>query len=135
MQLKLANYEKRDGDICSLAYAWTMYYEHKDYSVSTIDTAFLIFEDKGLICEEDSFKIIVNLMKQSDKGISNLLTSYANKKSSEYIRKLNAGGYFVGKECRIRFWELNTEFYNCFSKSDMDYQITELLRYHYYSKL
>ncbi|WP_252244844.1 MULTISPECIES: ATP-binding protein [unclassified Clostridium] len=132
--LKLANYEKRDVDICSLAYAWTMYYEHKDYSVSTIDTAFLIFEDKGLICEEDSFEIIVNLMKQSDKGISNLLTSYANKKGSEYIRKLNACGYFVGKECRIRFWELNTELYNCFSKSDMAYQITELLRYHYNSK-
>lgn len=132
--LKLANYEKRDVDICSLAYAWTMYYEHKDYSVSTIDTACLVFEDKGLICEDDSFEIISKLMEQSDKGISNLMTSYANKKSSEYIRKLNASGYFAEKECCIRFWELNTEFYNCFSKSDMAYQITELLRCHYYSK-
>ena len=29
----MANYEKRDLDIESLAYAWAMYFNHKDYSV------------------------------------------------------------------------------------------------------
>lgn len=39
--MKLANYEHREIDISSLAYAWAMYYEHKDYSVFTIDTALI----------------------------------------------------------------------------------------------
>ena len=82
--LKLANYEKRDVDIENLAYAWSIYFEHKDYSVFTIDTALIVFENKGYIDEKNSFKIITTLMDRSDDGISSLLTSYVNKKGIEY---------------------------------------------------
>ena len=74
--LKLANHENREVDISSLAYCWSMYYNRKDYSVSTIDEALLAFESKELISWEQSFTIIDRLMKQSEKGISHLLTSY-----------------------------------------------------------
>lgn len=132
--LKLANYEKRDVDIENLAYAWSVYFEHKDYSVFTIDTALIVFENKGYIEENDSFKIITTLMDRSDDGISSLLTSYVNKKGVEYVDKLNKVGYFSNKDCKIRFWELNTELYSCFGKLDMKKQITELLSTYYQSK-
>lgn len=133
--LKLANYENRDVDIDSLAYAWCMYFNHKDYSVYTIDTALVVFEKKRLILEDESSKIIVKLMKQSDDGISHLMTSYANKKGTKYVDKLNKAGYFNNRDCSIRFWELDSKNYNCFSKLDMGKQITDLLSVHYQSKM
>lgn len=132
--MKLANYEKRDLDIESLAYAWAMYFNHKDYSVYAIDTALIVFEKKNLIQEEESFKIITELMDHSDDGISHLLTSYANAKGTGYIDELNKQGYFTDSDCKIRFWELNPENYSCFSKQEMRKQITDLLSMHYYGK-
>ena len=53
-----------------------MYHNRKDYSVSTIEEALLAFEAKELLDWKQSFKIIDKLLGQSEKGISNLLTSY-----------------------------------------------------------
>lgn len=131
--LKLANYEKRVVDINNLAYSWVMYFEHKDYSVYAIDGALVAFENQKLIHEDESFRIIQRLMAQSDDGISHLLTAYVNKKGVEYVREINETGYFKERSCRIRFWELAPEIYNCFSRRDMEWQITELLRDHYQS--
>lgn len=131
--LKLANYEEREVDISNLAYCWSMYYERKDYSVFTIDEALITFEIKGLIDEDQSFSIINDLIKQSEKGISHLLTSYVNKKGSDYISKIIKLGYFFNDGYRIRFWELNSEYYDLFMKLEVDFQIAKLFRYHYYS--
>lgn len=132
--MKLANYEKREIDIESLVYAWVMYFNHKDYSVYSIDTALIVLEKKGLIQEDESFEIITELMNRSDDGISHLLTSYANKKGSKYINKLNKAGYFSNVDCKIRFWELKPDIYSCFSKQEMKKEISDLLRIHYYGK-
>ena len=40
--VRLANYENREIDICSVNYAWTMYGQRRDYSVYTIDDALII---------------------------------------------------------------------------------------------
>jgi len=132
--MKLANYEKRNIDIESLVYAWVMYFNHKDYSVYSIDTALIVLEKKKLIQEDESFEIITELMNRSDDGISHLLTSYVNKKGTKYIDKLNKAGYFSRRDCKIRFWELKPEMYSCFSKQEMKKQITDLLGVHYYGK-
>lgn len=132
--LKLANYEKREVDINNLAYCWAMYFEHKDYSVYTIDEALVTFEKQNLIQENESFRLIQKLMAQSDDGISHLMTSYVNKKGLDYVRKINESGYFKEKDCEVRFWELDSEIYNCFSKKEMADQVTELLSIYYQSK-
>lgn len=132
--LKLANHEEREVDISYLAYSWSMYYNRKDYSVSTIDEALITFEANDLIKQDQSFHIISNLMEQSEKGVSHLLTSYVNKKGSEYVSKINKMGYFVNDDYRIRFWELNSENYNCFNSSEVVDQVMKLLSAHYYSK-
>lgn len=132
--MKLANYENRNVDIESLVYAWTIYYQHKDYSVYTIDNALIVFENENLIDEDESFEIISRLMEQSEKGISHLLTSYVNKKGGSYIKKLINKGYFSDCNNSICFWELDAVLLECFDKSDISKQLTELLRSHYYSK-
>lgn len=132
--LKLANHEKRDVDISNLAYCWSMYSEHKDYSVYTIDEALITFETMNIIDEKQSFRIICRLMEQSDDGISHLLTSYVNKKGSGYVNKINKLGYFGNDDYRIRFWELNSEYYDCFDNSEIVDQVMKLLNTNYYSK-
>lgn len=132
--LKLANYEKRDVDISNLAYCWSMYYNRKDYSVSTIDEALLSFETKGLLDSTQSFTIISKLMKQSEKGISHLLTSYANKKGPVYVSQIKEAGYFRSSDCQIWFWDLAPEIYDCFTEMEVVDQVMQLLNAHYYSK-
>lgn len=132
--IKLANYEKREVDINSLALAWTMYFNHKDYSTFTIDKALIVFEKKDIIKEEESFELIEKHMEQSDKGISHLLTSYSNKKGPRFIEKINNAGYFKRYDCGIRFWELETENYECFSKGEISRQVSELLGTYYHGK-
>lgn len=132
--LKLANYECRETDISNLAYCWSMYYNHKDYSVFTIDDALLAFEAKKLINWKQSFMIIDKLINQSEKGISHLLTSYLNKKGVDYVQSIHKTGYFMNKRANIRFWDLNPQYYACFSNSEVADQIIRLLSAHSYSK-
>ncbi|MCD7818444.1 MAG: hypothetical protein LUH07_05280 [Lachnospiraceae bacterium] len=131
--LKLANYEERDVDIQNVAYAWTMYYQRKDYSVYTIGNALIIFEKEGLIDEDESVEIISKLMKQSEKGISHLLTNYVNQKGTSFLTKLIQRGYHLYDDS-IYFWELDAPLLECFDKESMSKQLTELLRTHYHSK-
>ena len=132
--LKLANNEKRDVDINSLAYSWSMYSNRKDYSVSTIDDALVAFEAKNMIIEDQSFKIITKLMQQSEKGISRLLTSYVNAKGPDYVSKIHDIDYLRGDDCLIWFWELNPDNYDCFNDSEVVEQVMKLLRTNNYSK-
>lgn len=132
--LKLANYECRETDISNLAYCWSMYYNRKDYSVSTIDEALLAFEAKELINWKQSFTIIDKLINQSEKGISHLLTSYLNKKGADYVQLVHETGYFLNKRANIRFLDLNPEYYGCFSDSEVADQVIRLLSAHSYSK-
>lgn len=132
--LKLANYECREIDISNLAYCWSMYFNRKDYSVSTIDEALLTFEAQELISWKQSFSIIDRLMGQSEKGISHLLTSYLNKKGLDYVKLLNETGYFRDKRANVRFWDLNPECYDCFNSSEVVEQVMHLLSVYYYSK-
>lgn len=131
--MKLANHENRIIDIEKLAYVWTIYYQRKDYSVYTIDDALIIFEKENLIDENESFEIISRLMKQSEKGISHLLTNYINQKDELYVKKLIKKGYFSSVNL-IRFWELKSSFIDCFDKVGMSKQLTELLESHAYSR-
>lgn len=109
--MKLANYENRDVDIENLVYAWTMYYQRKDYSVYTIDHAFIAFEEEKLVDEDESFEIISRLMEQSEKG-----------------------DIFTDSNNLVRFWELDPLLMDNFNKKDMSKQLTELLGCHYSSR-
>ncbi|MET1995598.1 hypothetical protein [Enterococcus faecium] len=79
--IRLANQEKRQINICDVSIYGGMYYERKDYSVISLPTIFKIFEEKKLLCENESINIILNAMAMSEKGIRHLFKEYVKIKS------------------------------------------------------
>ena len=132
--IRLANYEEREIDIFSVNYAWTMYGQRKDYSVYSIDDALIVFEEKGMIKEDDSIEVICKLMLQSEKGIRHLISSYINKKGPECTKRLIQAGYFRDPAFQADIFDLLPENINCFPKQYIKLRIDELLYSGRYSK-
>lgn len=129
--IKLANFEKRDIDINSVALWWTMYYARKDYSVYTIDDALITLENKGLIEWKKSIEILSSILTQSEKGVSHLLTSYVRKKGPVFFGTLNEFGYLSDNRYSIDFWAFPTEFYELIREDDIMNHLSNLIRqYH-----
>ena len=131
--LRLANYEKRIVDICSINFAWIMHYMRKDYSVFTLNKALIVFENLNLIDSSESIQIISSTMEQSEKGIRLLLTTYINLKSTEFTLQLIRQGFF-DEERPISFVELDSKHIDCFEEPFVQKQIIKLLKCHGYSK-
>lgn len=87
--VRLANKEKREIDVFSVNYFWVMYQMRKDYSVYNIDDALIAFERYGQVEDLHSLEIIKRLMRQSEKGIRHLMSSYINAKPYEFTGKLS----------------------------------------------
>lgn len=133
--LRLANRERRQIDIFSVNYVWTMYAQRKDYSVYTMDDALIVYEEKDLIKESESVDILNKLIDQSEKGIRLLLSSYINKKGPECTKRLiSAGKFSRSNEINCDIFDLNPENINCFSLIEIDSRIIDMLRSHYHSK-
>ena len=132
--IRLANYEEREIDIFSVNYAWTMYGQRKDYSVYSIDDALIVFEEKGMIKEDDSIEVICKLMLQSEKGIRHLISSYINKKGPECTKRLIQAGYFRDSSFQADIFDLLPENINCFPKQYIRSRIDELLYSGRYSR-
>lgn len=132
--IRLANYEGRVVDINSINYIWSMYVQRKDYSVHTLDTALILFEEAGLLSESDSIEILNRLIDQSEKGIRLLLSSYINAKGEECTRRLMKTGKLFDSDFNADILDLSPENLNCLSKSHIISRITEVLYYHRYSK-
>lgn len=130
--IRLASYEHRDIDICSVNYVWTMYYERKDYSVVNIDDALLVFEKRELIDELDSCFIINKLLDQSEKGIRHLLNSYINKKELAFINTLVENKCF-NKEFNADVFQFKPEAISLLPKDVVLSRLREIIMFHSYS--
>lgn len=126
--LRLANYEKRDVDIKNLAYVWAMYYQRKDYSVFNIYNAFLTFEKRGIIRERLSVSYLARMLRMSEKGISGILTDYLNNKDISGVKRLIRNGTYKGIKDEVRFFELDSNIINLFSKEQVMNELNELFR-------
>ena len=93
-----------------------MYGHRKDYSVYSIDDALIIFEEKGMVKEEDSVEVICKLMTQSEKGIRHLISSYINKKGPECTKRLIQKGCFRDPSFQADIFDFLPENINCFPK-------------------
>lgn len=133
--LRLANYEKRTVDIYCINYVWSMYGQRKDYSVYTIPIALITFENKGLIQEKESIEIINHLLKQSEKGISHLLTSYINQKGPKCVHRLVESGRILDSSLELDVFQLNPECINELPTKAIEKRVFNLLRYHFQSKV
>lgn len=132
--LRLANYENRSVDINSINYLWSMYAQRKDYSVHTLDRALILFEEQGLLKEEESIEILNRLIEQSEKGIRLLLTSYVNTKGIECTIRLVESGRLFTKDFNVDIFDLSPENLNCLPKWCISSRTMRLLYYHRYTK-
>ena len=131
--LRLANFENRTVDINNINYIWGMYFQRKDYSVHTIDTALVTFENYGLIEASDSIDIICRLMRQSEKGIRHLLASYIDLKGPEFVKILTESDKIMTLNSQLDYFELCPENINCLPKEAIKIRLNEVMRY--YSRL
>lgn len=129
--LRLANYENREVDIYNVNYVWSMYAEHKDYSVLTIDTALSIYEKEGLINEECSLEIIRRLMKQSDDGIRHLLASYINLKGVASAKEMVKSGKLFDSDYTIDIFELDFNIIDCIPERFIKKRFMKTIRYYH----
>ena len=132
--IRLANYEDRVVDINSINYIWAMYAQRKDYSVHTLDTALILFEEEGLLRESDSIEILNRLIDQSEKGIRLLLSSYINAKGAACTQRLMETGKLFDSKFNADILDLSPGNLNCMSKSHIISRMMKVLYYHRYSK-
>ena len=112
-----------------------MYGQRKDYSVYTIPIALITFENKGLIQEKESIEIINHLLKQSEKGIRHLLTSYINQKGPKCVHRLVESGRILDSSLELDVFQLNPECINELPTKAIEKRVFNLLRYHFQSKV
>ena len=132
--IRLANHENRDIDIFSVNNFWSMYYNRKDYSVYKLDVALNVFEKLGYLNELESIKIIRKVMKQSEKGIRHLLTSYINLADESLIYELEKFGAFDDKDFPVDILDLKPNKINCLDFRHIKRSLYELLSYNRYDK-
>jgi hypothetical protein len=132
--IRLANHEKRHIDIYSVNRVWAMYYNRKDYSVYTLDSALRVFEKFGFLEELKSIDILRTVMNQSEKGIRHLLRNYIDMKDESLIHKLDQIGTFDDSDFPLDIFDLIPEKINCLDIKHIDRRISELLSYHNYGE-
>lgn len=132
--IRLANYENRIVDINSINFIWAMYAQRKDYSVHTLDTALILFEETGLLSESDSIEILNRLINQSEKGIRLLLSSYINAKGEACTQRLVETGKLFDSDFKADIFDLSPANLNCLSKSHIISRMIKVLYHHKYSK-
>lgn len=132
--IRLANHENRVIDIYSINYIWAMYAQRKDYSVHTLDSALILFEEQGFLGELDSVEILNRLINQSEKGIRRLLSSYINEKGVECTKRLVKSGTLFQSGFNADIVDLSPENINCLSKGHVFSRMMSVLEYHRYSR-
>lgn len=130
--LRLANHENRTLNITELNQFYSMYYNRKDYTVSNIDDALMVFEEKTNLDEMDSFNLIESVMEQSEKGIRHLLTDYLNEKEPNFIERLLKKREF--NHDIVDIFDLAPHKIDLFSLDDIDQRMTKILDYHGYDQ-
>lgn len=125
--MRLTNHEGNDFNINEVGQFFNMYYSRKDYTVSNIHYALLVFENKSLIDELDSFELIESLMNQSEKGIRELSHDYLSKKEPIFIDKLLEKRDFDHDNTNI--FNLSPSQINYFTLDDISIRLNKVFEY------
>lgn len=130
--LRLANHENWSLNINDLNQFYLMYYNRKDYSVSNMNDALMVFEERTDLNEIDSFNLIEAVMEQSEKGIRHLLTDYLNGKDPEFIERLLKKRDF--NHDIVSIFDLEPQKIDLFSLDDIHQRMTRIFDYHSYGQ-
>ncbi|MEQ6205378.1 hypothetical protein [Enterococcus mundtii] len=120
--LRLANYQAREIDFNSINLFLMMYYNRKDYSVYSFSSILIQFEKLGYIEETRSINLLKKLMKQSEKGIRNILTNYLKEKDSNVL---------IRQESLLNFSDFSVELFNLSIEQINSLEREKILEYFY----
>lgn len=130
--LRLANHEKRNFDITSISYFWTMYHQRKDYSVINMDVALTTFEETGLVSISESLDLIIFTQSLSEKGIRTLLCDYICLHDPSILALIEKRSDL--DELNIWWFSLPSDFINHFSECLFIRAIKQILESNQISK-
>lgn len=129
--LRLANHGNWSLNINELNQFYYMYFNRKDSTVSNMDDALIVFEEKTDLNEMDSVKLIEAVMEQSEKGIRHLLTDYLNRKEPKFIERLLKKGEF--NHNIVNIFHLEPQKINYFSLDDIGQRMNRIFDYNSYN--
>lgn len=86
--LRLALHQNRKFDVESISLFWTKYYQRKDHSLYSLETALPIFEKLDYVKMIDSVVLINKIQEVSEKGYRGLLRDYIMQHPPSIIGKI-----------------------------------------------
>ena len=138
MWVELLNYVRlalrvgKKVDIESVSLFFTKYYQRKDYTLSTLDTALTIFERRGYVNQLESLELIVKIQRVSEKGYRGLLSDYITQHPPEIIEYINSNFYV--KDLSVSWFQLPVEYINVLPDKIYNMEINDVLRDNRYDK-
>lgn len=125
--MRLALHQDRKIDINSISLFWTKYYQRKDYSLYSLDTALPVFEKLDYIEIYDSIKLITKIQDISEKGYRGLLADYILQNPPQIIKSIL--DHFHPTNLTISWFLLPSEYINVLPDLVYNLEKTNLLRF------
>jgi len=125
--IRLAMHQDRKIDINSISLFWTKYYQRKDYSLYSLDTALPVFEKLNYIEIFDSINLITKIQDISEKGYRGLLADYILQNPPEIIKTIL--DHFHPSNLTISWFLLPSEYIDVLPDLVYNLEKTNLLRY------
>lgn len=126
--IRLSLHQERKIDLDSISLFWTKYYQRKDHSLYSLDTALPIFEKLGYIEMFDSVNLITKIQDISEKGYRGLLADYILGHPPEFLRQILTS--FHPTHLKISWFLLTPEYINVLPDLVYNIEKTELIRFH-----
>ncbi len=131
--IRLSLYESRTIDISSIALFWTKYYQRKDYSLISLDSALKVLEAKDYVPKFECCKLINKIQEVSEKGYRGLLSGYIELYSPQMIIPFISNNFEI-KDLRIEWFLLPTEYIDIFPDKVFNTALNNILKYNYHNK-
>jgi hypothetical protein len=125
--IRLSLHQERKIDLDSISLFWTKYYQRKDHSLYSLDTALPIFEKLGYIEMFDSVDLITKIQYISEKGYRGILADYILGHPPEFINHLLDS--FHPTNLTISWFLLPSNYINVIPDLVYNLEKTNLMRY------
>jgi len=130
--IRLSLHLNKAIDIGSISKFWTKYYQRKDYSLLSIPSALLVFEQKEFINKTDAVSLITSIQEVSEKGYRGLLADYIELHSPNIIDFLI--NTFDIEELHISWFKLPSKYVDHFPDVIFNVSMKKLLKYHSHNR-
>ncbi len=130
--MRLALHQNRSFDIESISVFWTKYYQRKDHSLYSLETALPIFEKLGYVEMINSVILINKIQDVSEKGYRGMLADYIMHHPPSAIAKILKE--FYPRDLIISWFLLKPKYINVLPDNVYNFESHNQFRYDRSSK-